>query len=102
MPSNRSLSTAQKLVERCNRERLQIDALETRLYELRKKHRRSYAAMYNALPDRYAISLHPTEPWVIVGPSGDARHCPECGGPMEGWAGEHHSQQCEIGNGVRS
>jgi len=20
--------------------------------------------------------------------------CKECGGPLEGWAGEHHSQQC--------
>lgn len=23
-----------------------------------------------------------------------ATRCPECGGPLEGWAGEHHSQQC--------
>lgn len=26
----------------------------------------------------------------------DPARCPSCGGPLEGWAGEHHSQQCEI------
>lgn len=24
----------------------------------------------------------------------ELRRCPECGGPLEGWAGEQHSQQC--------
>lgn len=25
--------------------------------------------------------------------------CPDCGGPLEGWAGEHHSVQCEFALG---
>lgn len=27
-----------------------------------------------------------------------APRCSECGGPLEGWAGEHHSPQCTVPN----
>jgi hypothetical protein len=68
MLANPSLSTAQKLVERYNRETAQIEALEDRLYRLREKHNETSKAAFAALPDGFGITMSRTDPWEIEGP----------------------------------
>lgn len=33
--------------------------------------------------------------WAVVEILG-GRRCHDCGGPLEGWSGEHHSPQCQA------
>lgn len=58
------------LVRQYNRETQQIDALETRLYRMREKHRATHDKAFRALPEGYAISLGGDEPWFVVDPQG--------------------------------
>lgn len=63
-----SLSTAQKLVDKYNRQTAQIEALQTRLYLLGEKRNQTEKAAFAALPDGYGITLSSERPWEIAGP----------------------------------
>lgn len=64
--SEHSLAKAQRLVERCNRQRELIENLQERLEKLREKHNETVSQAFSALPDGCAISLDPKGPWKVV------------------------------------
>lgn len=63
-----SVERAQRLTTRYNREADEISRLEHRLYQLREKHRKTYTAAMNALPEGVQMEHSAGRIEVAAGP----------------------------------
>lgn len=70
--TTRQVDKAARLIERANRQRIQVEALRERLEREQLRLDAITTAAFDALPDGYAISLGRDRPWTLVAPQESA------------------------------
>ena len=81
-----------KMVDEANRQLEADDTLfgDVHAYARVENERNGMQRVMHMLEDDFGVM----RPFPSLTAHLNDTRCAECGGPLEGWAGEHHSQQC--------